>query len=230
MAALQQALERFGGELRGFTGRLSDAISGLKRGADARPHAGGAVARDAPSPHRPATGVRQPATSRGSLRLRAHRPHAPTRRPATRRAVDAFRENLADLERAAADIAADAAALERVTTEAVSLEVSAAAPHAPPPPAHLACLQVPQHAGRPSRAAARRLAAPPDTPAQALLAPLPAGRRPRTAAPPPPRRRTGAAGPLRAAVPRQSRGRGRADRAPGAVRLRGAPWGGVRTR
>lgn len=42
-------------------------------------------------------------------------------------AVDAFRENLEDLERQVGDIAAEAQQLERVTTEAVSLDVRARA-------------------------------------------------------------------------------------------------------
>jgi hypothetical protein len=40
--------------------------------------------------------------------------------------VDAFRENLEDLERQVADAAAEAQQLERCTTEAVSLEVRGA--------------------------------------------------------------------------------------------------------
>ncbi|GBF99160.1 hypothetical protein Rsub_12127 [Raphidocelis subcapitata] len=73
---LHKALERFAGELRGLTGRVSESIGSLKRGAESRPHAG----------------------------------------------VDAFRENLEDLEGQVADIAAEAQQLERVTTEAVCLE------------------------------------------------------------------------------------------------------------
>lgn len=41
MSPLARALERFSGELRGFTSRISDGVAGLKRGAEARPHAGG---------------------------------------------------------------------------------------------------------------------------------------------------------------------------------------------
>ena len=128
MAGLQQALERFSGELRGFTSRLADSIGSLKRGADARPHAGGVRRRAAqhalccqgaldaavasPPPHGPSC------APQARARARARRAPPP--------AVDAFRENLEELERQAADIAADAAQLERVTTEAVSLEVRTA--------------------------------------------------------------------------------------------------------
>lgn len=40
-SSLQDALQRFSGELRGFTARISDSVSTLKRCVDSRPCAGG---------------------------------------------------------------------------------------------------------------------------------------------------------------------------------------------
>jgi hypothetical protein len=71
MAALQRALDRFSGDLRGFASRVADSIGTLKRGAESRPHAGGArPARRAARRARRCT-PRPPAAPRGPVAPRA---------------------------------------------------------------------------------------------------------------------------------------------------------------